>query len=992
MAGTTAPNRRLGILLLAVLAALALAGWWVLRPPGETAAARVEAERPPAAGAESAPAGASVLAGETAAASRSAEPLPPAPAAAIARPPPESFLRELCGLRGRLIEADGTPAPGLKVELLRIHPDLLTVVFDGGFAPPPSELVEFSLEQGRSDAEGRFLLRNAEAGAFALLGVDLGGPRGTVRVLDVALERGRSHDLGDIVLPPHVTFTGTVADEEGAPIAGARVRVVPQLPVPIPPQALEVGVQDVRHDCAGLVAAGGGFIEAMRIVVEMPPWMRRAFDRLPLPTTSTGADGRFRLPGVPAGIVTLLVDHPGFLGRVRAGLPTGRRAEQDVGTTSLSSGRVVTGRAFAGETPVAGARLFVGAEIPFRIDENVILALGQPAGTTDAEGRFSLSGLPLHGDLLCAIQPLAGDPWTLLGPFDRDDLRLELPPRATLTVQVVDRDEAPVVNAELRFLDESPLNEIPVIQAPRELRGRVSAREDGSYVVTGLPVGNWNVLARAPGFGVGSSQVELAAEGGAVRIVLPAERTLSVRVLDAAELTPVEHALVAALPARSGFLPMPLAAARTDARGTAALRQLPADSGLRLRATHPGHAPAVAPVPGGGEPADAPIELLLTRGGDLVGRVTTGGEAPANPLMLVLEPHGSHELPEQEMVRFGLTGADGTFRIRHLAAGQWGWNVFPRFLFADPLKVVKTAMDEPDELARGRCQIEEGKETRLEIEALPEGELLPATLRGRVRVDGGPGADLEVRLSGRRYRNGKCDESGRFEFSDLRPGEYSLEVVRESDGGRATLHERTLSLAPGEIIDLDVDVRTIDTSVVVRAADGGPAAHAEVRATRMASDDATGTSEGGQTHSVTDAEGRVTLALRSGKWRVAARHAELGRAATTIEIAARTPDPVELRLVQGVVAAGRIEFDGDVPDGEPWYLSLQPVRGGEDVDHEQQWIAIAREERRFEFRTLSPGRYRAHFFAAGLQQIIQSEEFEVGSGGAGDLVLRLRTR
>jgi hypothetical protein len=168
----------------------------------------------------------------------------------------------------------------------------------GGFAAPPPELIEPEVAKGATDQEGVFVLHDVAAGSLALLGVDLGGPRGTARLLDVALERGQTYDLGDIVLPPHVTLTGVVLDEDEQPIANARVRVIPQLPAPIPTQVLDVGLQDLRRDSCALYSAKS---QGLRGRIEMPAWLRAAFDRLPLPTTTSGADGPLPAAGRAGG-------------------------------------------------------------------------------------------------------------------------------------------------------------------------------------------------------------------------------------------------------------------------------------------------------------------------------------------------------------------------------------------------------------------------------------------------------------------------------------------------------------------------------------------------------------------------------------------------------------------------------------------------------------------------------------------------------------------
>ncbi len=981
--------------MAATVALLSVVGWRLLRPhrallepPRVAAAPGNEGDGP----------GPSLLVADRVddvelAAERSVEPIVPPPADLGGRPPPESYVRELAGLHGRVVEEDGAPVPDKKVELLKIHIDALLASIEGGFAAPPPELVKFDVASDVTAKDGTFTLKGAEVGSLALLGIDLGGPRGTARVVDVALERGETVDLGDVVLPPHVTFTGTVVDEAGAPLRGARVRVIPQLPVPIPMQVIQVGLQDIRSDSAALVVADG-----IRVTAEMPGWLRAAFDRLPLPTTTSGGDGRFRLPGIPAGIVTLLVDGKDHLGVVRAGMPSGRSGEHDVGTFELSRGRSVTGQALAGETPIAGARILVGAAIPIPgAPADAIGAIGQPAGVTDGEGRFALDGLPEAGDLLCAIAPHPGDPWTLLGPFPKDDVRLELPPAATLTVIVQDATAAPIAHAELRFLEETPINELPFFAAPHELTGRVREEESGRYVVSELPLGKWIVLARAPGLGVHFESVELTAGGATVTVTLPPARSLQVRVVDAATHAAVDFARVTVLSSElQDFLALTYKAARTNELGEATLDQLPDGQKLALQVTHPGYARALVELPADAATSPAaPVDVALLRGGDLVGRVTHGGEPPTQPVMLVLSHRGDNDVPEDHFPRFGVTLPDGSFRVRHLRAGSWEWNVFPRFLFVEPMALLKTAMGgDPDELAQGECVIEEGKETSLQIDALPIGPVEPAVVRGRVRVDGAPTAGLEVRLMGRRWLDTKSDEAGRFEFAEVRPGPYTLEVRQEQAGGESILHQQELKVASGEARDLDVDVRTIPTCFVVRTSDGTPAAGARVQIVQIRSDQES-TLESFSARGSTDPGGRVTIPLRPGRWRAVAHHPSHGYAATTFELPRSSDEPVEIDLVRCARVAGVVELAVAAASSsadEQWAMTLVAIGDSQENDgafDEERWHGVDPADRRFEFKSVPPGRYKAMLWASGAGQL-DSEEFVVGSNDLPNLALHMK--
>jgi len=959
---------RSGVVLL--VAALGLVGgfaWWLLRDgAGLDGPPRIEAPRSSTPTELPAPVDAPAIAP-----TREADAVPaPAPAAAAnvltTRPPPESFTRELSGLRGRLVEEDGTPVAGLPLELLRINVDAVIAAADGGFREMPRELSDPIVGRAESAVDGTFKIADVESSPMMILGVDLGGGRGTARMVEASFERGQTVDLGDIVLSPHVVFLGTVVDDDDHPVAGARVRVVPQLKWPIPPQVLQVGIQDIRTDCAALIS-----VEGIKASVEMPPAMRLLFDRVPLPTTTTEGDGTFRLPGVPAGIVTLLVDKSGFLGTVRVGLPTGREAEHSIGTQRLGRGRSAGGVVMAGKEPLVGAKVRVGAVIPLPFgggDEN-LAALGQPAGATDSAGRFALTGLPENGDLLCAVQAHAGDPWQLFGPFAGDAaIAIELPAETTLAIAVQDAANQPVRGVDFRFHEDNPLHEIPFLLPASELRGRVKEVEPGRYVASGLPVGKWRVVARAPGYGIADAKVELPPEGATTVLNLPGAWSLKVKVTDAATGAPVDYAIVAALSSFERTWMVPFTAARTDAAGEATLAALPVGAEMRLRTTHPGYSLTVTPLPSDARAhaaaaGDVALPIALLRGGDLVGRVLTNGEPPASPLMLVLQTSGRDEVPEQDMPHFGLTDADGTFRVRHLSAGKWRYNVFGRFLNVTPLALIERLDNEPEELASGSVDIVEGQETRLDIEALPDVPMVPAIVHGEVRVDGERVADAQVQLQGRRWKQTQTDAHGAFRFEDVRPGDYQLTVTRATERGSSTLHREKLTLRPSETREVRVDSRPLRRAVRVVDGSGAGIHQATVYCGRTVKPGDTEIQDYDpySTNANTDEQGRCTLDVLPGAYTLMVQAKGYVGGKGKIDTQG-SDDEVVVTLRRGIRLAGRVTARDATADDRAqrrWHLSLQPLEQDGEGAWWGDWSEVDPTTGKFELSGLQAGSHRA---------------------------------
>src|SRR6185369_4685336 len=219
--------------LLALVAVLGGVAWWMLH--GHGGAPLPENPRPAAPAKAHEPAAAESAAAETGlTVERAVEKLAPAaaPDAQRARPAPESYVKALSGIRGRLVEQDGTPIAGTKVELyeLKLEPVLSSAA--DYFNALPEDLGRFDVSASKSGEDGVFHLDGALVDTLHLLAVDFGGMRPTFRVVDVSLERGVLVDLGDVVVAPALTLTGKVVDDEGAPVAGARVRAIPQTPIP----------------------------------------------------------------------------------------------------------------------------------------------------------------------------------------------------------------------------------------------------------------------------------------------------------------------------------------------------------------------------------------------------------------------------------------------------------------------------------------------------------------------------------------------------------------------------------------------------------------------------------------------------------------------------------------------------------------------------------------------------------------------------------------
>jgi protocatechuate 3,4-dioxygenase beta subunit len=251
---------------------------------------------------------------------------------------------------------------------------------------------------------------------------------------------------------------GSVADREGRPVAGARVRVV-TMTWPGP---------------------SGGY---------------RRFEEIPLPAAETDADGRFRIAPLPAGIrVELTVEHPDYapwedlIGPV----PTG---SEDADLVLRPPG-VVTGRVLDAEgNPAPGVRV--------RTHDRRI-----PDTVTDTRGEFRFERLAakpyfLHGELPGASPELVSRTLEVTPREGAEvrvpDLRLER--GGVVTGTVLDDQGQPLAGVALEVVAAGTLSEeVPL--ATRH-RPRAQTAPDGTYHLR-LPLGRW-LLVPALYLGLGGA-------------------------------------------------------------------------------------------------------------------------------------------------------------------------------------------------------------------------------------------------------------------------------------------------------------------------------------------------------------------------------------------------------------------------------------------------------------------------------------------------------
>jgi protocatechuate 3,4-dioxygenase beta subunit len=446
---------------------------------------------------------------------------------------------------------------------------------------------------------------------------------------------------------------------------------------------------------------------------------------------------------------------------------------------------------------------------------------------TDAEGRYTLDGLPAGSFVVRAFMsgylPLR---YGQRVPSDdaravvlregerRDGVDITLPREALITGTLWDEHGEPVegvsVSAfQLRRLNGRMVAASRVIARATDDRGqyRLVAVPPGSYLIGASAPGAVSTTAEARGYVSsyypGTTELPLArpvvVDAGTamsgIDIVLSSVRTATVSgsVLDPAG-RPFAGTVSLTTSARSGVTALGPRSAQTDAAGRFALRGVP-----------PGDYVLKAPVQGGGSPLfgmqyvtvtdrdPAPATLRLTEGATLEGRITLDVAPGTNPAGLELT-YAATDFDRDPTVHrssfmreFGTGGVwDGTFRM----TGVFGPSrlTLPRLPGCDTC-YLKSARVNGTDAAETPFDfgLNGGIYRDVEVVISDAG----ATIEGRVADEAAARESVAMlviplsdtlRYPGSRYvKVGSRLRDGRFEAAGLPPGEYIVAATNSDD-------------------------------------------------------------------------------------------------------------------------------------------------------------------------------------------------------------------
>ncbi len=888
---------------------------------------------------------------------------------------PESYKKALGLIRGRIVESDGPPVPEIRVEFFSIS--ALEILRDGasfmGDDPPK---FEFKTGATETAEDGTFSFEAVYPRAIHMLGIDPQGSRSTTRFVDNVPGPGETVDLGDIVLAPYAVLFGVVKDEQGDPVEGARVRTTQ-----LPPVVFTSGLQDFREKCSFLVRFG-----PEERVFDAPQALMQFYRMVPFPTTQTGADGSFRMEGVPLGLQTLVVDKPGLVTERVGPVSTALGGEKDLGEIEMDSGVILAGKVLEHDgKPAKGIEVRIG---PIHgISEFIVL---QPPLFTDDQGKFAFKGAaPLS--TFAVARRYSEDPWVFEGPFHPGQEKpvLRLPPAYDLRVIALKEDNSPAKGARLKLREKRPFDNMFFMHTPTAPKERLSYPEDGVIEVKGLSPGKFELLLAAPGCGMKRAEVSVLAEPVVKEVVLEPAYEAKVRVLAEKDGSPVEWAGVnATLGEGSWWLnPMKMSKGRTGPEGLAVLKNLTAGE-YKVSVSHPGFAvtDGKLEVPTGDETV-----IFVKRGGIIEGVVRRGGSAFEAPYMVSLNIQEFKSGPEALTPRFTATDLEGRFRATNLNPGKWQVHVLKRLLDEDPLGLGEVLRMGP--LMSSETEVWSGETSYIEID-LESGSAGPgAEVSGRVLVNGKPAVGARLVIRTKKRIEATVNAGGRYSLGKVPVGKHSLRIAElpgtPMSGFNFNIRRRVEVMENLPLYeDFDLFTGAIAGRVIYDS-DGTLVRGVRVRA-EIEGDDAPYTVT---MHTVTGLDGSFLFeGLPMGSYTVKADQGGFGcMPAFGVKVfTGGGGGLVTLVMIDPVVVAGWVKLPDAVKNARWIGLVVKSADSGDKEDKGgrggTEWVALDKETGEFETTKLIPGSYTANLFS-GAGQKYKPMEFDVPPGGLANLVL-----
>lgn len=356
-------------------------------------------------------------------------------------------------------------------------------------------------------------------------------------------------------------------------------------------------------------------------------------------------------------------------------------------------------------------------------------------------------------------------------------LRFELPRGESIAGLVVDPSGTPIAGARIEALH---------LASREPFQATARSLEDGRFEVFGLIEGPFLLRVAAQGF-IGTERKPIASGARSERFELQPKGSVRLQVRGDG-LPPQQFETLLrgydaehdALRAVHDAQVQPFRAEDLDADGSCVLTGLEPGTWI-VQVDAPGYARTFsAPFPIRAGEQDLPVLVEMSEGGALVGRCvdergrplfgvtveTAAGFLDESPLMEIL----GAAIPSRTTSARTQTGEDGTFRLDHLAPGEY-----------------RLRFDAQDRAPSSRSGIEvaDGRQLDLGTVTLVRGALI----QGTVRVDGDLAGQIKISISSLADRPGQptfqatavSDAQGRFTLDRrLPPGRYQGQAARQT--------------------------------------------------------------------------------------------------------------------------------------------------------------------------------------------------------------------
>jgi len=592
-------------------------------------------------------------------------------------------------------------------------------------------------------------------------------------------------------IPAHAAITGSVVDDDGAPIAGAVVRVFTyESPVAL---AQRIAAGKLERDPIARVATtdtGAFKIETNgtpvvtltasapgRQVVEMfaadgdetgplmiataaPRKIKITSDGKPVANaivivgtsaTKSGADGMADVPDVAGSNTGITVVHPDYA-------PSLSQLNSATKEVKLTTGGVVRGRVVAqdGRTAVPHARVAIG---------------NWSSSETADDGSFTIAHVPQHWTFLRATAADGAVLGVVSNSASTTNYKLQLRPFAAVSGTIRDsKTRAAVAGVPLLL----------TLRGEGAVSDAVTTDAKGAFKFDRVPQGQYAVVALHPAYQVEQTNIDTADREPRVLNATPLARVRGVVVDE--EKKPVRGAIVSRA-ALAQFEAM--RSAVTNARGEFSLRiaafASPAMVDNNLLALKTGHAGGGATAKVIAGDTTTGVTIVLTRGVPVAFSVVDREKKPVEQASIVLTPWRNDPFARGgSMTNRGMTDASGTLKTR-VAPGKFdigvsGEGIVPKTLNAQAIDAKSSALT---------IVVERGVE-----------------ISGRVVTSDGNGvADATVALqpSGSGMQMATSDATGAFTFRNAPRGNATLQATLQR-GSRVTSGKKEVSAPATSVV------------------------------------------------------------------------------------------------------------------------------------------------------------------------------------------------